>query len=222
MTRMVLDRLANQKALQEQINQLLPNNAESQVKVAAWVFDTDDFTDIAMTKGGRFEDINFAGMETKARNEGDASFMIPGAAKSLLRRIYEEFNGNNGGSASSGSGNSSTTEGLLSHFADMADKAKKDRKITVNVRDMVRSASLEDIGMSLYPCYEATSGIATDIAKQKEEGIMDPCPYVPMDKFTPSWARMLESSTETLTGHSGKKEQSQEKTLDTATWAATA
>ena len=33
---------------------------------------------------------------------------------------------------------------------------------------------------------------------------------------------MLEGSTETLAGHNGKKEQSQEKTLDTATWAAAA
>ena len=67
MTRMVLDRLANQKALEEQIAQLLPNNAESQVKVAAWVFDAENFTDIAMTKGGKFEDINFAGLEAKAK-----------------------------------------------------------------------------------------------------------------------------------------------------------
>ena len=219
-TRMVLDSLARQQALQEQITQLLPNNAESQVKLAAWVFETDGFTDISMTKGGRFEDINFDGQEAKARNEGDPNFMISGAVKSLIRRIYQEHNGSKGGSALSG--NSSTTDGLLSHFADMADRAKKDRKVTVNVRDQIRTASLEDIGMSLYPCFEATSCVATDMAKQKEEGIVDPCPYVPMEKFSPSWARMLESSTETLTGHSGRKEQSQEKLLDTATWAAAA
>ena len=47
MTRMVLDSLAKQQALQEQINQLLPNNAEAQVKVAAWVLDADGFTDIS-------------------------------------------------------------------------------------------------------------------------------------------------------------------------------
>ena len=219
---MVLDRLANQKALQEQIDQLLPNNAEAQVKCAAWCFDADNFTDIAMTKGGRFEDINFAGQEAKARNEGDVNFMITGATKSLIRRIYDQYNGSNGGNNPSGSGNSSTTDGLLSHFAEMAEKAKKDKKVTVNIRDQIRTASLEDIGMSLYPCFEATSGVATEMAKQREEGIMDPCPYVAMEKFSPSWARMLEGSTETLTGQGSKKEPSQEKPLDTATWAAAA
>ena len=49
---------------------------------------------------------------------------------------------------------------------------------------------------------------------------MDPCPYVPMEKFSPSWARMLDSCTETSS--MAKKEQLPEKTLDTATWAAAA
>ena len=222
MTRMVFDSLAKQQAMQEQINALLPNNEEAQVKLAAWVLEADGFTDISMTKGGRFEDIHFAGQEAKTNKDGDTHFMITRAVKSLIRRVYQEFHGNNGGGSASGTMNSSTTEGLLSHFADMAGKAKKDRKITVNIRDQLRSALLEYIGMSLYPCFEATSSLATDMAKQKEEGIRDPCPYVPMEKFSPSWARMLETSTETLAGHNGKKEQSQEKTLDTATWAAAA
>ena len=55
------------------------------------------------------------------------------------------------------------TDGLLSHFAEMADKAKKDRKIIVNIKEQLKTASLADIGMSL----QAARSIKVDLYWQK-------------------------------------------------------
>ena len=195
---------------------LMKRGSEDMVKVAAFACTANGFEDVASLDGApaigewKMDDEKLKDIGFQEYNPAMKAYIASLIKAASAGEANPEKQGHR--EKMNEAGRSESLECLL----EMAEKTKKKKRVAVAVGPQLQSASLKDLVQTAWPAVDPTSDIATEMNRQAEEGVKRPCPYVPMEKFTPCWAVEYNSARE------GDNKKRQEDIVDHRVWPAAA
>ena len=191
------------------IGQVMKRGSEETLKVVAWACIANGFKSIEDLEGA--PTIDQWWLDNENLKENTEVSIYSAAHKAFLSTVVKLVNNSNDAPPER---KEPVCPIALDDDGNIVVKKKK--RVSVDIGPSLSKISMEKLSDITWPAVDPTSEVATEMKDQKENGIPCPCPYIPMEKFAPSWACLGLSSKEAHDKH--KKEDFLEPRL----WPAAA